>query len=290
MSHWILDIVIQSCAFCAAPRIEADLLTKEVCQSKIVAKNIWENTMRNVKVSIVIPAYNEAKIIRNTIEAVLGYFQNSITEYELIIADDGSTDDTRQAVESIHSPSLRYVEVKPHGGKGKAVREGMLKADGDIIVYTDADLAYGLKPVDELIQIIKNGDYELAIGSRKIHPDGYENYPPIRLLASRLFSYITGRLAGFDYDTQCGLKAFTARAAKDIFRRCGTDGFAFDFEVIMYAEALSYKVTQSPVSVINHRQSKVRIVRDSLKMFTDIIRIRRSVNKSIKEERLCDQK
>lgn len=242
------------------------------------------------KISVIIPTYNEAEIIKNTIETVQLYLKNNCTEYELIIADDGSTDDTKSIVRSIENASLQLVDLCPHMGKGYAVRSGVKKSEGDVIVYTDADLAYGTEPIKELVQKLENGGYDIAVGSRKLHSDGYENYPPIRLLASRFFGLLTGMLAGFDYDTQCGIKAFTAKAAKDIFSRCRTDGFAFDFEVIMYAVHLSYSIVQLPVKIINHRQSKVRVLRDSIRMFTDIICIRRTVIKSIKGEVLCDQK
>jgi len=241
--------------------------------------------MQNVKVSIVIPAYNEAKIIRNAIETVLAFLENSFSDYELIIADDGSTDKTKSIVEGIKSPYLRYIKLSPHRGKGRAVRKGVMQACGDIIVYTDADLAYGLEAVVLLVQKIESSEYDVAIGSRKLHPDGYRDYPPIRLLASRLFSFFAGRLAGFDYDTQCGLKAFSSKAAKDIFSRCFSDGFAFDFEAMMYAKALSYPVSQIPVMIINHRQSKVNVLRDSVRMFADIICIRHAVRKRLIEEK-----
>ncbi len=242
--------------------------------------------MRNIKVSIVIPAYNEAKIIRNTIETLMSNLEKNYSEYELVIADDGSTDNTQSIVESITSPYLRYTKHSPHKGKGCTVREGVMESNGDVVVYTDADLAYGIEIIGELVQKIDSGGADVAIGSRKLHPDGYCDYPTIRLIASRFFSFFTGRLAGFDYDTQCGLKAFSSKAAKEIFSRAKTDGFAFDFEVMMYAKCLSYSVAQVPVMVKNHRESKVKLVSDSIRMFRDIIGIRHTVRKSIKGENL----
>lgn len=128
----------------------------------------------------------------------------------------------------------------------------------------------------------------MAIGSRKLHPEGFEDYPLIRLVASRLFSFLTCLLAGFHYDTQCGLKAFSAVSAKRIFSRCKSDGFAFDFEVMMLAKGLSFSVTQLPVKIINHRDSKVQVLRDSIKMFGDIIRIRFAVKARLEGDTVCD--
>jgi dolichyl-phosphate beta-glucosyltransferase len=246
--------------------------------------------MKDTKLSLVIPAYNEAAIIENTVQSALAYLGRYFEDYELIIADDGSTDDTRALVRGIADKHLRIVGHRPNQGKGSAVREGILAASGEVIVYTDADLAYGLEAVGELAALLRSKNAQLAIGSRKLHPEGYEDYPLIRLLASRLFSFLSGLLAGFRYDTQCGLKAFTAEAALEIFTRCETDGFAFDFEAMMLAKALRLRVVQLPVKIINHRDSKVSVLRDSVRMFGDILRIRNAVQKRLKGERTGDKK
>ncbi|MEA4896253.1 MAG: glycosyltransferase [Oscillospiraceae bacterium] len=244
--------------------------------------------MQKKKISLVIPAYNEAVIIKNTVETTLRFLEGYCSDYELIISDDGSTDGTRRIVESIANEHLKCVGHFPNRGKGSAVREGMLASGGDIIAYTDADLAYGIEAVGELLDKLDSEGTDLAIGSRKLHPEGYEDYPFIRLLASRLFSFLTGLLAGFSYDTQCGLKAFTANAAALVFSRCETDGFAFDFEVMMLAKGKGLSVTQLPVKIINHRESKVAVLSDSIKMFADIIRIRSAVKRRLKGENAGD--
>ena len=236
------------------------------------------------KISLVIPAYNEAAIIEDTISAALQYLDCNFMDYELIIADDGSTDDTKNLVLKTKNPRLRCTSYPKNKGKGCAVREGVLASEGDIIVYTDADLAYGLEVVGSFVDKLVSDGAALAIGSRKLHPKGYADYPPIRLLASRSFSFVTGLFAGFQYDTQCGIKAFCASAAKEVFSRTKTDGFAFDFEVMMISKKLGLKIQQLPVMIVNHRESKVRVIRDSIKMFGDVIRIRRCVNKRMRGE------
>lgn len=241
--------------------------------------------MINTKFSLVIPAYNETFIIKNTIETLLTYLDDHFLNYELIISDDGSTDNTKAIAESISNPHLRCIGHMPNKGKGAAVRDGMIAASGDVIVYTDADLAYGVDVIAGLVEQIEREGTDLVIGSRKLHPEGYANYPPIRLLASRCFSFLTGLLAGFQYDTQCGLKAYTATAARQIFSRCETDGFAFDFEAMMIAVKLGYVVGQFPVKIENHRISKVHVFKDSIKMFRDVIKIRRRVSKKLGEEK-----
>lgn len=243
--------------------------------------------MRNEKISLVIPVFNEAKIIDSTLETAVSFLSDSFSDFELIISDDGSTDGTKMIVESFPDAHIRCVSHFPNKGKGCAVREGVLAADGNIIVYTDADLAYGIEAVEELVQKLKGDGTDIAIGSRKLHTDGYRDYPKVRLMASRMFSLLTGLLAGFHYDTQCGLKAFTHKAAAEIFRRCTADGFAFDFEAMMYADGLSFSVTQLPVMVVNHRDSKVRVACDSIKMFGDILKIRRNVRRNLNGKNHC---
>lgn len=240
--------------------------------------------MKKVNVSLVIPAYNEGAIIKSTVEEALLFLEARFPEFELIVSDDGSTDNTRSVVAGILHPRLRCVSHKPRRGKGSAVRDGILAATGDIVVYTDADLAYGLEAVGEMIDLLRETEADLAIGSRRLHPEGYADYPLIRLLASRVFGLVTGLLAGFRYDTQCGIKAFTADSALEIFTRCETDGFAFDFEAMLLAKALKLRVSQLPVTIINHRDSKVNVWKDSVKMFGDIVRIRKGVRRRLKQE------
>ena len=242
--------------------------------------------MTNKKFSLVVPAYNEALIIGSTVKTILEYLETTFSDYELIISDDGSTDETRAIVENIEDSHLICIGHTPNKGKGAAVREGILAAGGGIIVCTDADLAYGVEILGKIAQQIADGEYDLVIGSRKLHPEGYADYPPLRLVASRCFSSITGKLAGFRYDTQCGLKAYTAPAARQIFSRCVTDGFAFDFEAMMIASKLGLNVGQLPVKIENHRDSKVRVLSDSLKMLKDVVGIRRRVDKTWRKEKV----
>ena len=236
-----------------------------------------EAGMQNQKLSLVIPAYNEETILADTIDTALRFLaEHSGGDYELIISDDGSTDRTREIAQSISDAHLRVVSHTPNRGKGSAVREGILAATGDVIVCTDADLAYGLEVVPGMLTLLAGGA-DLAVGSRELHPEGYADYPFLRLAASRCFHFLTGRMAGFRYDTQCGIKAYTRAAAQSIFTRCENDRFAFDFEVLMLADALGLRVVEYPVKIVNHRDSKVRVLRDSYRMFRDIQRIRRSV-------------
>lgn len=228
-------------------------------------------------ISLVIPAYNESGIIMDTIQTVSARLAELTAEYEVLIVDDGSTDGMAELVRGCGDPRVRLEGYASNRGKGCAVRTGMLAAQGDLILCTDADLAYGVDVFAGLLERLRTGEADLVIGSRRIGGEGYKNYPPLRILMSKCFGLLSHMISGLPYDTQCGIKAYRRQAARDIFSRCTTDGFSFDFEVLMRADRLGLKVEQFPVSVINFRESKVNVVRDSARMFRDVFRIRKKV-------------
>ena len=124
---------------------------------------------------------------------------------------------------------------------------------------------------------------DVIIGSRKLSEDGYKNYPLKRLLASKIFSFITGLISGLSYDTQCGFKGFRKDVAIKIFENCVIDRFAFDFEAMIVAKKMGFNILEIGVSIINHRESKVNIFKDSINMLKDIFKVKISTEKRIKE-------
>lgn len=232
-----------------------------------------------MEVSLVIPAYNESAIIADTIRQASGKLAQLAEEYEVLIVDDGSTDGTARLVQECGDPRVRLEGYSPNRGKGCAVRTGMLAAKGDVVLCTDADLAYGVDVFAAMLDRFRTTGADLVIGSRRMGGEGYKNYPPLRILMSRCFGLLSRLVSGLPYDTQCGIKGYRRAAAQAIFSRCATDGFSFDFEVLMRADKLGLKVEQIPVSVINFRASKVNVVKDSARMFRDVFRIRGAVRR-----------
>ena len=229
-----------------------------------------------MKLSLVIPAYNESSIIEATLRTVTARLAEMDPDYELLIVDDGSTDNMADLVRPFEDGHVRLTGYHPNGGKGKAVRTGVLEARGDYVFCTDADLAYGLENIPAMLDKLAAGA-DLCIGSRRLDKLGYQGYPPIRLLTSKVFGFLVRLFSGLPYDTQCGIKGYRRAAARAIFSQCSTDGFAFDFEVPLRARKLGLTVEQEAVHVVNHRESKINILRDSARMFRDIFRIRRLV-------------
>ncbi len=240
-----------------------------------------------MKISVCIPMYNESSIIEKTAHALSAYMASHFEDYEILFSNDGSLDDSAQLVEALALPNVRVTGYEKNRGKGAAVRTAMLEADGDIVMFTDADLAYGTDVIGQVAQCFAEApESDLVIGSRNLHADGYEGYTPLRRIASKIYIKVLCMVGGFRLsDSQCGCKAFRKDAAQAIFSRCTVDGFAFDFEALMWAEQKGFRVKEMPVKIINHRESKIRLLRDTAKMLKDLSRIRRNVKRAAKAER-----
>lgn len=235
-------------------------------------------------ISVCIPMYNESKIVVDTAKALaadVSEIADILSEdYEIIFADDGSTDGCGELLQSYISQnptqSIRLVGYTENHGKGRAIREAVLASRGDYVIYTDCDLAYGTEPILTAVRTLSDAD--AVIGSRNLTKDGYEGYTFVRKLASKTYISVLSVAAGFSYsDSQCGFKAFRGEAARTIFKLCETDRFAFDFEVLMLAQKLGFSISEIPVKIINHRDSTVHIVKDSVKMLSDITKIKKRV-------------
>ena len=235
-----------------------------------------------MKFSLCIPMYNELSIIKDTAKTLHEYMSANFEDYEIIFSNDGSKDGCDKAVEEMNLPCVRVVGYEENRGKGYAVRTAMLAAEGDIIMFTDADLAYGCDVIKRVYEtFLENPDAQMVIGSRNLSKDGYEGYTPIRKLASKTYIKVLCLAGGFKLsDSQCGCKAFTADAVKKIFTRCEVDRFAFDFEAILWAVKYGMTIHEIPVKIINHRESSVNLVRDTLKMLRDLTKMKRRIKKA----------
>lgn len=223
--------------------------------------------------------YNEASIICDTAKTLSSYLQEHFSEYELLFVDDGSKDGTAKLVQELNLPNVRVLGYEKNRGKGCAVRTGMLEATGDIAMFIDADLAYGTDVIKQAVDTLEaQPDKQMLIGSRVLHPEGYEGYTFVRKLASKAYIKVLNLYGGLKLsDSQCGCKAYRGKAIHDIFSRCETDGFAFDFETILWAQKLGYDIVELPVKIINHRDSKINVVRDTFRMLKELRAIKKRV-------------
>ena len=240
-----------------------------------------------MKISVCIPMYNEAAIIAENAQKLWAYMEeNFVTpegerDYEIIYSNDGSRDGCDKIVESLGLPGIKVVGYENNKGKGYAVKTAMLASVGDIVMFTDADLAYGTDVITQMVDTFDaNPDSQLVIGSRNLSEDGYSNYTLIRKIASKAYIKVLCIVGGFKLsDSQCGCKGFRRQVVDQIFPRLEVNGFAFDFEALLWASKFKYKITEMPVSIKVHGESKVRIVRDTLKMLRDILRMKKRINK-----------
>ena len=240
-----------------------------------------------MRFSLVIPMYNESSIIADTAKTLHEYMSENFDDYEVIFFDDGSKDGSADIVNALALPNIKTSGYGGNRGKGAAVRHAMLEADGDVIMFTDADLAYGTDVIGRVRDIYLNApETQIVTGSRNLNKDGYEGYTLLRKIMSKVYIKVLCIVGGFKLsDSQCGCKAFCKEAAKDIFSRCEVDGFAFDFEAILWADRLGFSISEFPVKILSHDESKVHIFRDSYRMLRDLIRIRKRIRKASKTER-----
>lgn len=235
-----------------------------------------------MEISVCIPMYNESERIADTARELSAYMSANFKDYEIIFSDDGSTDGSADIVRSLGLPCVRVTGYSHNRGKGCAVRTAFLEAHGDFVMFTDADLAYGTGVIKRAFDThMANPDAGLVIGSRNIGNDGYAGYTFIRRVASKTYIWLLGIVGGFRLsDSQCGCKGFTADAVRKIFPRCEVDGFAFDFEAILWAGKLGISIVEMPVRIINHGASKVHVMRDAFRMLGDLNRMKKRISRA----------
>ena len=231
----------------------------------------------DLALSIVIPAYNEQLLLPRTILQTTQWCAARSLDFELLIVDDGSRDDTLALARLFENSDGRVRAIAcPHAGKGAAVRAGMCRARGRYVMFMDADGATPLDEIPRLVAAIDAG-HDVAIGSRVSQQPGDIEVKTARhrIVIGRTFAFLVNRLAlpGIA-DTQCGFKMFRREAAASIFARQKTVGFAFDVELLFIARRLGLSILEIPVNWVNQPGSKVNLVTDSLSMLWDIATIR----------------
>lgn len=225
--------------------------------------------------SVVIPAYNEEVRIIPTIGAIASHVCSLEIPWELIISDDGSRDSTVQLVEELELPNVRVLRAPQNGGKGSAVRRGMLAARGQMLLFADADNSTPIEELPRLIEMINKQGYDIAVGSRAVQGAEEASRPLVRRIMSgglrwivRLFFRIGVR------DTQCGFKLFTREAAQRLYTVQTIMGFSFDLEILYLAAKFGYRIAEVPVSWIDAPGSKVNKAQEIKRFLRDLIKIK----------------
>lgn len=227
--------------------------------------------------SIVIPAYNESSRLVPTLERIREYLSAQDYAAEVIVVSDGSTDATAAVARDWCPPGfpLAVIDRKQNRGKGYSVREGGAAAAGELVLFSDADLSTPIEEFEKFRSRLAGGA-AVVIGSRNLSGADLEIRQPFyRRVMGRVFNLVVKTFAvGGIADTQCGFKCFAAEAFAAIASRCLIDGFSFDVEMLFLARRLGFKIEEVPVRWLNAEGSTVSPVRDSIRMFFDVVRVR----------------
>jgi dolichyl-phosphate beta-glucosyltransferase len=227
--------------------------------------------------SIVIPAFNESVRIRPTLHALLRHLQEQNWDAEILVVNDGSSDDTAQIVREFGKlhPQVLLVENPGNRGKGYSVRNGMLHARGDICLFTDADLSSPISEAQKLFDAIASGA-DIAIGSRWLRTElQTERQPLYRQLFGRIFNLALRVVLSLRFaDTQCGFKAFRRDAVQRIFPLQKIERWGFDPEILFLARRAGLRVEEVPVIWAHSEGTRLNPFRDGMRMFVEVLRIR----------------
>jgi dolichyl-phosphate beta-glucosyltransferase len=226
-------------------------------------------------ISLILPAYNEARVIPNTIAEAVAYFTARGLSYEIIVAADGA-DGTREIVRALaaENPALHAIGTEARGGKGLAIRNAVGMAGGALIGYADADNKVPITELDKFRPVLGAGA-DVAIGTRRGGAAIERAQPLYRRIGSKGFLYFMQTVVGLPgiNDTQCGFKFFQRAAAKELFRRQKVDAYMFDVEILAIARRLGYRIEQVPVRWRDDADSRLDLVAGNLRNVRDIFKI-----------------
>ncbi len=237
-------------------------------------------------ISYIVPAYQAESFIYNNLRLFSDYCLNSKDRSEIIVVNDGSADSTAEIIEAYlnengSSSHLKYVNLKKNVGKGRAIKEGLEVAEGQIIVFTDCDLPYSFKNIDNVVNKLFNGSANVVIANR-MHKDslflikaGNLSYIYIRHTAGRVYNLLVKLLSNLDIeDTQAGLKGFDRETAELIFSKMTISGFSFDIDILVCAKEHGKKISTIPIDFnYETEMSTVSFVKQVFKMTVDLLRI-----------------
>ena len=233
-----------------------------------------------VALSLIVPAFDEAARLPATLAHAADALPRLATASEIVVVDDGSRDDTAAVAAAFASPvPLRVLRLARNRGKGAAVAAGVATARHPFVAFTDADCPYDLAGLRPMLDALAAGRTDVAIGAREL-PESEINrgYGFMRQISGRTFSLMTHVALGLPFrDSQCGLKAFRTDVARRLFALRTVDGFGFDFEILTAALRNGLRVERFPVRLTHNDDSRIALVRDSLRMARDLWRVRRKL-------------
>lgn len=224
-----------------------------------------------------LPAYNESERVGSTLDKIFAHLNHHGWNAEVIVVDDGSKDDTARIVSEYaqQHPMLRLIKNPGNRGKGYSVRNGMLHAQGEVLLFSDADLSSPIEEADKLFAAIRQGS-DVAIGSRWLRSELQTQRQPLhRQLFGRLFNLALRVVLGLDFkDTQCGFKAFSQAAAEKLFSAQRIERWGFDPELLYLAKRFGFTVVEVPVAWAHRAGTRINPVRDGIRMLGEMLVVR----------------
>jgi glycosyltransferase involved in cell wall biosynthesis len=231
----------------------------------------------DIKISVVIPVYNEESVIRQTIDQIVDFFVHKDMPYEILIVDDGSKDSSLLIIkhESQKNSNIKVLINPQNKGKGYSVREGVMASCGEYILCVDADLQVPINEVDSVMPYINQGE-DIICGSRRIKRSlATEKELSSRVAASRLLNIAAKMVLALPVsDSQCGFKCFKRAVARHIFSKQMITGYGYDLEVLYVAQKNKYTIREIPIKWQINRKSRISLLREGIKMLFGIMKIK----------------
>lgn len=226
-----------------------------------------------MSISVVIPAHNEEGCIEATVTALDARWREAGEDVEIIVVDDGSTDDTLGRAERAATGDVKVL-TKENGGKGSALVAGVAASRGDVVYFIDADLPYSFADQRSVVAAVRDGS-DVAIGSRRIAGATAEGYPLLRRVLSRGLLVLMRVVLGIRVtDSQCGLKAFDGEVARRLFDQVTISGFGVDLELLFRAQRQGLAIVERPVTLTHSLDSSVHLLGDSVAVLRNVVGLR----------------
>jgi dolichyl-phosphate beta-glucosyltransferase len=234
-----------------------------------------------IQVSLIFPAYNESKIIANTIQEAVAYFEKRNLTFEIIVAADG-TDGTREIVRGMNDPRIKAIGEEKRSGKGLGIKRAVEIAQGKFIGYSDADNKTPISEFDHVLPFLEKGN-PMVIGSRSMQGAQIEAKPLVRKIGSFGFRYVMQAVTGLYGvpDTQCGFKFFRNDIAKRLFSLQTTNGYMFDVEILLLARKLGISFEQVPIRWKDDGDTRLNMISGNIRNLLDLAKMRHRVRRSI---------
>ncbi|MFN0138945.1 MAG: dolichyl-phosphate beta-glucosyltransferase [Pyrinomonadaceae bacterium] len=239
------------------------------------------------ELSIVIPAFNESSRLGGPLRTISDYVRSSMPGAEIIVVDDGSSDDTAEVAKNVFAEfsdiASRVIRYEQNRGKGFAVKTGLLAAKADIAIFSDADLSTPIEEIHKLVEPIKSGEFDVTFGSRALDRSLIGSHQPwMREQGGKVMNLIIRTLSGLNFaDTQCGFKAFDMQKFRPLLDVMTVDRFGFDVEFLFVANYHGLRLAEIPVRWNDVEGSKVSVARDTRRMIGELMQIRRNARQGV---------